>query len=61
MTVFIVRKIVDYEYGYRNIEEIFKIHEDAEEYIEQTNDQCVVEFWNGLKEMKYIIEDYEVL
>ena len=61
MVVFIVRQIKDYEYGCRNIEAVFEGYEDAVKYIDSTNNQCEVEFWNGSKEMKYIIDEHIVL
>ena len=60
MTVFIVKKIIDYEYGCRGIEAVFQTYEDAEEYIDNTGMQCEIEFWNGSKEMQYTIDKYEV-
>lgn len=61
MTVFIVKQVKDYEYGCRDIEAVFEKYEDAEEYIKRTNNQREIIFWNGSKEMKYIISKYEVL
>ena len=60
MIVFIVEKVIDYEYGYRGIEAVFQTYESAEEYIDNTGMQCGIEFWDGSKTMQYIINKYEV-
>ena len=60
MTVWVVRKIVDYEYGCRNIEGIFSEPEAAEKYIEDAGNQGEFDFWNGSKEMLYTIEVHEI-
>lgn len=60
MIVYVVRKIDDYEYGCRNIEGIFSTPEAAESYIESTGNQGEFDFWNGSKEMLYIVEEREV-
>lgn len=60
MTVWVVRKIVDYEYGCRNIEGIFSEPEAAEKYIEDAGDQGEFDFWNGTIEMLYTIEVHEI-
>lgn len=60
MSVFIVKKIIDHEYGCRDIEAVFSTSKGAEEYIDSTGKQCEIEFWNKTKAMQYIIEKYEV-
>ena len=60
MIVFIVEKVIDYEYGCRGIEAVFQTYESAEEYIDNTGMQCAIEFWDGSKTMLYIIGKYEV-
>lgn len=61
MSVYIVEQVTDYEYGCRSIDAVFAKYEDAEEYVKNTNNQCEITFWDGSKEMKYHIEEYEVL
>lgn len=60
MIVFVVKKIIDYEYGCRDIEKVFQTYEGAEEYIDSTGLQCEIKFWDGSKEMQYIIDECEV-
>ena len=60
MTVFIVEKVTDYEYGCRSIEAVFQTYEGAKEYIDNTGMQCEIEFWDGSKAMQYTIGEYEV-
>lgn len=60
MTVFIVEKVIDYEYGCSGIEAIFQTYEGAKEYVDNTGMQCEIEFWNGSKTMQYTINEYEV-
>ena len=59
MNVFVVLEICDYEYGCRRIRDIFSNADDAQKYIEALGNQ-EVEFWDGSKENKYIIESYPV-
>jgi len=59
LNVFVVLEICDYEYGCRRIRDIFSKSDDALKYIEALGNHTV-EFWNGSKENKYIIESYPV-
>lgn len=58
-SVYIVRKIEDYEYGHRNIEAVFSEYEDAKKYIDNAGNHEVA-FWDRRKIMLYTIERYTV-
>lgn len=60
MKVYIVKKIIDHEYGCRDVEAVFATEELANEYIDNSEDNFEYEFWNGSIESNLIIEEYEV-
>lgn len=61
MRVYVVRKISDHEYGCRNIEAVFSTQELAEEYVNNSPDNWIYKFWDGISEPNLLIEDYEVI
>lgn len=60
MTVYIIRRINDYEYGCRNIEGVFDDPIKADAYITERGNQCDIEFAYGTPEKHYIVEPWEV-
>ena len=59
MTVFVVLEICDDEYGCRGIRDIFSDPIAAQKYVESLGN-CSIEFWDGSKQDKYIIQPYPV-
>lgn len=57
--VYVVSEICDYEYGCREIRGIFSDFIAAQKYVESL-DNCSIEFWDGNKKDKYIIQSYYV-
>ena len=52
-------KLVDYEYGYRNIESMWTTYDHAENQIEKLGQQ-IIEMWSGKKEKLYTIWSYTI-
>lgn len=60
MTVYLVKSIIDYEYGYRTVEAVCASKEVAEAYIEKNGGNYDVKFWTGHLLSYYVIEGWEV-
>ena len=61
MDIYIVKKIIDFEYGCRDIVGVYSNKKHAEGLIKALGNQQEVKFWNGSKEMLYIIEKWTIL
>ena len=60
MNVYIVRKIIDDEYGCRDISGVFSTEQAAYEFIIRNKGTLMFKFWDGSQEPYMICESYIV-